>query len=141
MSAAQSYENHTHHPKATYIAIVFMLAALACIVAGWMGRDTTHLGLLFLFGAVFITVRNGRAYTTALQDRIIRLEMRVRSQKLLSPEQFVTFDRLKKGQIAALRFASDEELPELMRRAVEESLGRKDIKKAVKTWTSDHYRT
>ena len=45
------------------------------------------------------------------------------------------------GQIAALPFASDEELPELMGRAVEESLGRKDIKKAVKNWVTDHYRT
>ena len=66
-------------------------------------------------------------------DRIIRLEMR--------PEQFATFDRLRMGRIAALRFASDEELPELMRRAVEESLRRNDIKKVVKNWVPDHYRT
>lgn len=141
MSEAQSYENHTHHPKATYLAIVFLLATLVCIVAAWMGRDTTHWGLLFLLGAVFITVGNGRIYTTALQDRIIRLEMRVRAEKLLSPEQFATFDRLKMGQIAALRFASDEELPKLIQRAIEEPLGRKDIKKAVKNWVPDHFRT
>ena len=91
--------------------------------------------------AVIVTVLTSRLYTTALQDRIIRLEMRVRSEKLLSPEQFATFDRLRMGQIAALRFASDEELPELMRRAVEESLRRNDIKKAVKNWVPDHYRT
>ncbi len=141
MPETQSYEHHTYHPKLTYVANVFMFATLVCIVAGWMGRDTTHWVLFFLLLAVFMTVLTGRLYTTALQDRIIRLEMRVRSEKLLSPEQCATFDRLRMGQIAALRFASDEELPELMRRAVEESLGRKDIKKAVKNWVSDHYRT
>ena len=58
-----------------------------------------------------------------------------------SPEQMATFDRLRKSQIVALRFASDEELPELMRRAVEESLSRTDIKKAVKNWVPDYHRT
>lgn len=141
MPETQSYEHHTYHPKLTYVANVFMLATLVCIVAGWMGHDTTHWGLFFLLLAVIVTVLTGRLYTTALQDRIIRLEMRVRLEKLLSPDQFATFDRLRMGQIAALRFASDDELPELMRRAVEESLGRRDIKKAVKNWVPDHHRT
>lgn len=141
MPKPQSYEHHTYHPIFTYIANVFMLATLVCIVAAWMGYDTTLEGVFFLLLAVTMAVLTGRLYTTSLQDRIIRLEMRVRAEKLLTPEQLAMFDRLEKGQIVALRFASDEELPELMRRALDESLSRDEIKRAIKNWMPDYYRT
>ena len=141
MEDTQSYENHAHHPKLTYYAFAFWLAAILCIVAGWIGHNTTNIGLVLLCLSVLVIIATGRTYTTALQDRIIRLEMRVRSQKLLSPEQFARFDELHKSQLVALRFASDQELPGLVQRALDEPMRREEIKKAVKNWVPDRYRT
>ena len=56
----QSYEHHPHHPKLTYVANVFMLATLVCIVAGWMGRDTTYGSRFGRLRAGRITVLTGR---------------------------------------------------------------------------------
>jgi hypothetical protein len=81
------------------------------------------------------------AGTTRLQDRIIKLEMRVRTAPLLTPEQQRLLDQLDNKQIAALRFASDAELPLLLERAVREKLPLKEIKRAVKSWTADLDRT
>jgi len=88
---------------------------------------------------VLLTI--SRLYTTRLQDRIIRLEMRVRTAALLSPEQQRLLDQLNIKQIAGLRFASDAELPALLERAVREKLPPKEIKRAVKSWTPDLDRT
>ena len=78
---------------------------------------------------------------TALQDRIIRLEMRLRMEKLLSAEQLASSERLTTAQLVGLRFASDDELPALMKRALDENLSSKDIKQAVQNWVPDLHRT
>jgi hypothetical protein len=82
-----------------------------------------------------------RLYITRLQDRIIKLEMRVRTAELLTRDQQRALFGLTTKQIAALRFASDQELPALVERAVREHLTPADIKRAVKTWTPDYDRT
>ena len=79
-----------------------------------------------------------RAYIVRLQDRIIRLEMRLRLERL---GRAADFDRLAHGQIVALRFASDQELPALIERAVAERLTSAQIKQAVQQWQPDWYRT
>jgi hypothetical protein len=82
-----------------------------------------------------------RLYITRLQDRIIKLEMRVRCATLLSPAQQAVAARLKKAQIVALRFASDEELPGLLEQADREQLSADQIKRAIKNWVPDMDRT
>jgi hypothetical protein len=140
--AEQSYANHAHTPTMTLIGAFFWLVAVVCIVLGWIGyADTTSYGLLALLAAVFLLLGISRVYTTALQDRIIRLEMRLRCEKLLAPEQYADFDRLTPAQIVALRFASDAELPALMTRALDEQLSSKAIKEAVQRWVPDFHRT
>ena len=94
-------------------------------------------GLIALFPALAM----GRAYVTALQDRIIRAEMRARCERLVSAEQMTVFSRLSLKQIAGLRFASDQELPGLLGRAAVEGLTNDQIKKAVTTWRPDFDRT
>lgn len=74
------------------------------------------------------------------QNRTVRLELRLRyyilTQQRLEPvEQQLSF-----GQLSALRFASDEELPALVQRAVTEKLSSTDIKKAIKNWEGDYMR-
>jgi len=82
-----------------------------------------------------------RTYITRLQDRIIKLEMKVRSATLLTPELQRALDSLSTKQIAALRFASDEELPQLIEKTSRERLAPTDIKKEIRNWVPDLDRT
>ena len=76
-----------------------------------------------------------------VQDRIIRLEMRLRLQQCLPADLRSRIEELTPGQLVALRFASDAELPELVREVVAGKLAaRKDIKLRVKNWQGDWLR-
>jgi hypothetical protein len=83
----------------------------------------------------------GRVYTTKLQDRIIKLEMRLRCAQLLSPASHAAAGRITNAQLIALRFASDEELPALLERADRDHLTPDQIKRAIKNWVPDFDRT
>ena len=140
----QTFENHAHRPIPTVLGALFLIVALAAFGMRWFGvggRASFALGLFALCVSVAILLTISRLYTTRLQDRIIRLEMRVRTAALLRPEQQRLLDQLNIKQIAALRFASDAELPVLLDRAVREKLPPKEIKRAVKSWTPDPDRT
>lgn len=137
----QTYETHRHNPRPTGIAAIFWLVGVVCFVMAAFGFRTLGVGLVALSGSVLVLIAISRIYTTALQDRIIRLEMQLRCARLLSPEQAAVFARLRKAQVVALRFASDEELPGLVERASRENLGPDDIKRAIRHWVPDHDRT
>ena len=98
-------------------------------------------GLLSLSASIVVLLSISRTYTTRLQDRIIKLEMRLRCAQLLSGAQQATLNRLSNPQIVALRFASDEELPGLLERAEREQLTADQIKQAIKNWLPDLDRT
>ena len=138
----QSFKNHAHRPVLTGVG--FMLAAFATVQFALLWRELgrpTSLALLALCGAVIVLLQISRRYTTRLQDRIIKLEMRVRTAPFLTPDQQRFFGQLDNKQLAALRFASDAELPALLERAIREKLPPKEIKRAVKTWVPDWDRT
>jgi len=138
----QSYQNHAHRPVLTGVGFILAAFALVQFARLWnvLGRSTS-LGLLALCAAVIVLLQISRRYTTRLQDRIIKLEMRVRTASFLTLEQQRLLGQLDNKQIAALRFASDGELPALLERAVREKLPPKEIKRAVKTWVPDLDRT
>ena len=82
-----------------------------------------------------------RVFPLRAQDRIIRFEEALRMSKLLPPDLLARIDELRTRQLIALRFASDEELPELTRAVLEGKLASPDdIKKAVRNWRADHLR-
>jgi len=140
----QSYANHAHRPVATTVGALFLLASIAAFALRWFeigGRVSFAVGLLGLIGSIAALLTISRTYTTRLQDRIIRLELRVRGATLLSPEQQRLLHGLTIKQVTALRFASDEELPALLERAARERLAPADIKKAIRTWMPDIDRT
>jgi hypothetical protein len=142
--ATQNYANHRHNPKMTGLGFMFLLLAIVAFALRWFqigGHYTMALGLFGLLGALFMTLSISRVYTTKLQDRIIKLEMRVRGAALLTPAQQAMLARLTKPQIVALRFASDAELPGLVERADREKLAGEDIKKAIQNWVPDWDRT
>ena len=138
----QSFKNHAHRPVLTGIGYVLAMIALVSFVQRWRAGGGESLGMVALCGAVLVLLQISRRYTTKLQDRIIKLEMRMRTASLLTAEQQQRlFGQLNNKQIAALRFASDAELPALAERAVRDKLPPKDIKRAVQTWVPDFDRT
>jgi hypothetical protein len=82
-----------------------------------------------------------RTFALAVQDRLIRLEMRLRMQELLSAELRPRIPEFSVNQLVALRFASDAELPALAKKVLDEKLhDRKAIKKMIRDWQPDFVR-
>lgn len=75
-----------------------------------------------------------------MQDRVIRLEERLRLTQLLSEPLRSRIPELTEDQLVGLRFASDAEVPKLVERALKEKLSRKDIKQAIQNWRPDYWR-
>ena len=138
----QSFQSHVHHPQATYIATVFWLIAFVLLIGqaffGWNTANWMFAAILF---AIAPLVAISRTYIVRLQDRIIMLEVKVRAAELLNTGQEAHLAKLSPKQIAALRFASDEEFGALLERAARENLSPKDIKASIRTWRPDPYRT
>jgi hypothetical protein len=139
--AEQSFASHAHRPTHTSIVWLLGLAALVLIVMQGMGYQTRDWSIIAIILAVMELGWISRIYTVKLQDRIIMLEMKVRAAELLPAGQDAQLAKLSSKQIAALRFASDEELGPLLERAARENMSAKDIKAAVRTWRPDLHRT
>lgn len=137
----QNYANHAHQPRLWIVGTLAWLGATVLIVMSWFGWSTLSSGLFLLLVAVCCSLIIGRVYITALQDRIIRLEMRVRCGTFLSAAQMADLEQLSMAQLVALRFASDPEMPALLDRARRENLSPKAIKQAVVNWVPDDHRT
>jgi hypothetical protein len=140
----QDYATHRHNPRLTGVGFMFVLLGVVGFVLRWFGiggRYAMALGVAGLIAAIQVLLTISRVYTTKLQDRIIKLEMRVRGMTLLTPAQQVILARLSRPQVVALRFASDAELPALVEQADREKLTADQIKRAIKTWVPDFDRT
>ena len=136
----QTYATHRHNAKLTTVGFLFLVVAIvAFALRGFYigGRYTMAIGLFGLIGSISTLLTISRVYITRLQDRIIKLEMRIRCAALLSPALQEAYARLTKRQIVALRFASDEELPALIERADVEKLTPDQIKRAIRNWVPD----
>jgi hypothetical protein len=140
----QDYATHRHNPRLTGVGFMFVLLAVVGFALRWFGiggRYAMALGLAGLIAAIQVLLTISRVYTTKLQDRIIKLEMKVRGMTLLTPAQQVILARLSRPQVVALRFASDAELPALVEQADREKLTADQIKRAIKYWVPDFDRT
>ena len=138
----QNFSNHKRlHPPYHYFMLPLTLLGLIASAYHWFKSDGAisyiHLLIFVAFVILFSIAGFVRAYALKAQDRAIRAEEGLRHY-ILTGKPMDT--RLRMGQIIALRFASDNELPELASRAVNESLTSQDIKKAIKDWRADHYR-
>ena len=140
--AAQSFESHAYHPIPTYVASLFTLIAIICLAGAWLfDWPTLTAGTVSLSIGVAALVAISRWYIVRLQDRIILLEMKVRCAEVLPAGQDARLRELSPKQIVALRFASDDELAELLERAIREKLPPREIKRAIRTWRPDDLRT
>lgn len=145
----QTYANHTRFdpPFHFFLAPVFILGLILSLIHFFYHlresdmRDNIHSFLLIVLAVALITViLKMRLYSLKVQDRIIRLEERLRLTQLLSEPLRSRIPELTEDQLIGLRFASDAEIPKLVERALLEKLKRKDIKKAVQNWRPDYWR-
>lgn len=143
MAETQNYSNHTRwyplvHFVITPILLVNLAWAAVCVV---MEFDWFRVQYLLLSLGVALLSLAARLQALKAQDRVIRLEERLRYREVLSPELAKRANDLRTGQIIALRFASDEELAGLVERTLNGELAKtKDIKLAIKDWRVDYLR-
>ena len=138
----QNLKNHGRYiPLWHFIVPIIMLSTLTGSIINLVRSDerTHYSAALIVVIAVLFCIFYGytRWFPLRAQDRAIRAEENFRHFILTGKP---LDSRLHLGQIIALRFASDEEMPALAKRAVEENLSSKDIKRAVKNWKPDHHR-
>lgn len=138
----QSYKNHAryeplYHFVAGPILIANMFSALWSLRHGVSAASALYAATAV---ALVLTAFFARFFALKAQDRVIRLEMRLRLREVLPPSQHADINRLRMNQFIALRFASDAELPALVAAAINENLGTRDIKKRITTWVPDENR-
>ena len=141
-SAPQNLKNHgrldpSFHVVTFFVLIVnlivsiFFLVQHLCFYSAW---------LVVLSLVVFIPFFKLRLYPMKVQDRVIRLEERMRLQALAPSEWHTQIYRLSEDQLIGLRFAADDEVVELAKQALEHNLNRKQIKERIKDWRPDNWR-
>jgi len=141
LTRVQNYKNHVHFPRLWAAGAVLWLVAAVAVVMSWFGIRALWAAQLAGLLALGVALTIGRVYVTALQDRIIKTEMRLRCGRFLSEAQMAQLFALSIKHIVALRFASDTEMPALLERAVRDGLTPDAIKRAVKEWVPDWDRT
>ena len=141
-AAEQTYETH-HRWLVPWHFIAFPLLAANVIVAAiavFKNPGFTTTWLLLVAIALLLTLFTARGMATVNQDRLIRLEERLRLNRLM-PGREADIAKLTVGQLIELRFASDGEVAGLVDRVLAGDFkGRDDIKKEVKTWRGDTLR-
>jgi Family of unknown function (DUF6526) len=145
----QTFASHTRWDPLFhfFIAPIFVLGLILSLIHFFAHithsdmRDNIHAFLLILLAlALLAAVFKERLYALKVQDRVIRLEERLRLTQLLSEPLRSRVPELTEDQLCGLRFASDAEVAKLAERALNEKLSRGDIKKAIKTWRPDYWR-
>jgi len=138
----QTHANHARlDPPFHFFLLPLGLAAIILSVI----RIVTHpgiastLGVILAIGFVMIAAKT-RSYALKVQDRVIRLEERLRLAMLLPEAAKPRIAELTESQLIALRFASDAELPALAMRALNEGLTSKQIKTSIQSWRADYFR-
>jgi hypothetical protein len=141
--AEQNYKNHTRlvagfHGVTFLLVLSFIVGSIITFVHAHDGV-VKHAAMIMIVGAVALlgVAWYARVFALKAQDRAIRAEENFR-HFILTGKPFDKEVRL--GQIIALRFASDEEMPELAKRAVAEKLSPKQIKEAIQNWRADYHR-
>jgi hypothetical protein len=141
-STPQNLKNHARLDPAFHVVLFFVLVAnlIFALVHLWHHHDIHAGWFLVLSVAVFIAFIRLRTYPLKVQDRVIRLEERLRLQALAPQEWHSQIYRLTEDQLIGLRFAADDEVVALAKLALEQDLNRKQIKERIRDWRADVWR-
>lgn len=142
MSKTQNLKNHARLDPAFHL-FTFGVYLLNLVYAGFHLYRQPSLSsgwYLVLSIVVIVPILKLRMYPLRVQDRVIRLEERLRLQALAPPEWHTQIYRLSEDQLIALRFAADDEVVELAKQALEHNLTRKQIKERIRSWRADDWR-
>ncbi|MBB5057869.1 hypothetical protein HDF16_002575 [Granulicella aggregans] len=148
MPEPQSFKNHTRRDLPYLFSVLVLLANLIATLTMTVKIAISpehkmlglHIWLVIVSAALAAMAMNLRVKDLRVQNRVIRLEERLRYAAILQPTEQATAAKLTLGQMIALRFAADAELPTLIPRAVRENLTSKQIKGSITTWRADDLR-
>lgn len=138
----QSFSNHSRFdPLFHFVVLPVFGSSVIAATIHFIWKPSAHSAGFFVVSvAAVIAAFKIRLYSLKVQDRVIRLEERLRLGILLPEPLRQRIPELTEGQLIALRFASDGEVAGLAERALNEKLSRNDIKKAIKVWRPDYWR-
>ncbi len=141
-ASPQNLKNHVRFDPQFHAVLFSVLVANLVVAVIYLVRHPHFLTawMVLLSIVVFIPVFKLRLYPLKVQDRVIRLEERLRLQALAPAEWAAQLYRLSEDQLIALRFAADGEVVELAKQALEQNLSRKQIKERIKEWRPDEWR-
>jgi len=138
----QNFGNHTRLDP-PYHMFVLPVAAINVLVTIWnlFRSPSWGSGWLVILGIVAaVAILKIRTYALRVQDRVIRLEERLRLSQLLPEPLRVKIGDLTEAQLIALRFASDAEIPTLVEKTLAGTMLPRDIKQAAVNWRPDYFR-
>jgi hypothetical protein len=138
----QTRANHTRRDPVFHF---FLLPALFLLLIWTVVhlvyyKNSESMILVALVLLVLLMLLKMRMYAAKVQDRVIRLEERLRLSALLAEPLRGRITEATESQLVGLRFASDAELPGLFARALNEKLNQKQIKDAIQNWRADYCR-
>jgi len=140
---AQSYASHRRYiPEFHFFVLPVLVANVVVTVIEFMRHPrfiTAWIAVIAI--ALGLGIWTARAMALRAQDRIIRLEEQLRLDRLLPTDLRGRVGELRNSQLIAIRFAPDEEVPDLIRRSLAGELKTQgDIKRAIQNWRPDHLR-
>lgn len=139
----QSYSNHTKwDPKFHFVVFPILLVNVFYRVYEMLESEINPAMAWEIVVAIALLVLmfTVRLYALKVQDRVIRLEERLRLQQVLPEALRSRIGELTEAQLIGLRFASDAELPGLVEEILKTQMGTRQIKQAVKNWRPDEFR-
>ena len=143
MAEPQSYKKHAKNvPLFHFVLLPILIVNLvASAYRVWQNPGMTSLWTLVMAFAFVVTALFARVFALKAQDRLIRLEERMRMRQLLPPDIQGRIDDFTPDQLVAIRFASDAELPALSATVLNGNIQKRDeVKKLIKNWRADHCR-
>lgn len=141
----QSFSNHArfdplYHLVTAVALLANLIIGVILLVVSLHTQLLLGIWIVILSTVLWIILFKVRAYPLKVQDRIIRLEERLRMDALLPDPLRKRIPELTEDQLVGLRFASDEEIPELVQLTLDKKLDRKQIKERIQNWRPDNFR-
>ncbi|SIS30688.1 hypothetical protein SAMN05421639_101993 [Chryseobacterium shigense] len=141
----QNYKNHRKFYPPHHFIYLPLLIALEIYGIYKIGNDPEHQLTWILFSIVifllfYLAFMTRQHYALGLQNRMVMLEFKQRYFEIFGQRSDEIADQLRFDQIAALRFAYDDEFRELLNKAIKENLSGDEIKRSIKIWKADNQR-